>query len=185
MKKVLIVVDMQNDFITGALKNEAAEKIISTVIDKIKEYQDNGDIVFFTQDTHYENSYLKSEEGKHLPVPHCIEGTYGWEITAPLQKYIGSKPFIKHTFGCVDLMEAIGAVNKLTPVESIELIGLCTDICVISNAMLAKAYCPNTPILIDAACCAGVTPESHNNALEAMKMCHIEVANQGEEPWQK
>ena len=188
--KLLVVVDMQNDFVTGALKNEDAQKIIPNVVAKIKEYEARQvDPIYFTKDTHDAN-YLDTIEGKKLPVPHCIKNTDGWQLIPELQDYQGYPTMLKPTFGSTNLgydMRIFGdELNpNFEPLESIEIIGLCTDICVLSNAALIKAFCPNTPIIVDAACCAGVTPESHDNALNALKMIHIDVINQGEEPWRK
>lgn len=167
--KVLCVIDMQNDFIDGALGTKEAVSIVPAVKDKISLYRKKGDTVIFTRDTHLEN-YMDTQEGKKLPVPHCIKGTTGWEITEKLDT--ASDVIIdKPTFGSYVLSDY---VSGLSNVEEIELIGLCTDICVISNAMLLKAKLTETPIRVDSSCCAGVTPESHLNALEAMKMCQIE-----------
>ena len=168
--KILCVIDMQNDFIDGALGTPEAVKIVDNVREKIEKYRKNGDTVIFTRDTHYEN-YMDTAEGKNLPVPHCIKGTDGWQISEKLQ--VGdSKVIDKPTFGSTELGEYVAGLKN---VESIELIGLCTDICVISNALLLKANLPETPICVDSSCCAGVTPESHGNALSAMKMCQIEL----------
>lgn len=167
--KVLCVIDMQNDFIDGVLGTKEAEAITINVKNKIDFYRKNGDTVIFTRDTHFEN-YMDTQEGKKLPVPHCIKGTDGWEITKLLNT--GSDMIIdKPTFGSYELSDYI---SKLNGVEEIELVGLCTDICVISNAMLIKAKLTEIPVKVDSSCCAGVTPESHLNALEAMKMCQIE-----------
>ncbi|HWR60866.1 MAG TPA: isochorismatase family cysteine hydrolase [Clostridia bacterium] len=174
MSKVLIVVDMQNDFIDGALGTKEAEKIAGRVADKIAKHSG---AVIFTRDTHSE-AYLSTQEGHNLPVVHCIEGTHGWE----LQKDIGrlaedkhSKVFDKNTFGSRELAEYLEELSSREAVEEIELVGLCTDICVISNALTIKAFLPETRIRVDASCCAGVTPESHRNALAAMKVCQIEI----------
>lgn len=169
--KALIVIDMQKDFIDGALGTEEAVKIVPKVVEKIKDFPG---AVFATRDTHGEN-YLETSEGKNLPVPHCIEGSDGWQIEPEIEKLIRTTPFDKPTFGSVDLMEYMTLMNKRTPLEEIELVGLCTDICVISNAMLLKAAMPEVKITVDSSCCAGVTVESHLNALEAMKMCQINV----------
>ncbi len=168
--KVLCVIDMQNDFIDGALGTPEAVKIVDNVRAKIDYYRANGDTVIFTRDTHYEN-YMDTAEGKNLPVPHCIKGTDGWQISPKLQ--VGDSAVIdKPTFGSTELGEYVAGLENA---EGIELIGLCTDICVISNALLLKASLPETPICVDSSCCAGVTPESHSNALSAMKMCQIEI----------
>ena len=168
--KILCVIDMQNDFIDGALGTSEAVKIVDNVRRKIEAYRKNGDIVIFTRDTHYEN-YMDTAEGKNLPVPHCIKDTDGWQISHKLE-IMDSVVIDKPTFGSTELAEY---VTKLGNIDSIELIGLCTDICVISNALLLKASLPETPICVDSSCCAGVTPESHSNALSAMKMCQIEI----------
>ncbi len=169
MKRLLVVVDMQKDFIDGSLGTAEAQKIVPNVAEKIEKYQAAGDEVVFTFDTHYEN-YMETQEGKRLPVPHCIKGTPGWELDKMLQKFSG-KQFEKPAFGSKEL--AAWAADQ--EYSGIELVGLCTDICVISNALLLKAYLPETPVSVDSTCCAGVTPESHKNALEAMKMCQIDV----------
>ena len=168
--KTLIVVDMQNDFIDGALGTKEAVAIVGKVKQKIAEYRKNGSPVIFTRDTHGEN-YMQTQEGKNLPVPHCIKGTKGWEISSLLD--VGASLVIdKPTFGSKELAEYLAGLEG---VEELELIGLCTDICVISNAMLIKAFMPEIKVSVDSACCAGVTPESHTNALESMKMCQIDV----------
>lgn len=166
--KVLCVIDMQNDFIDGALGTKEAEAIVENVKAKIELYRKNGDTVIFTRDTHSED-YMNTQEGKNLPVPHCIKGSKGWEISEKLDT-ASDKIIDKPTFGSFELAEHISA---LADVDEIELIGLCTDICVISNAMILKARFTETPVKIDSSCCAGVTPESHTNALGAMKMCQI------------
>ena len=171
-KCALVVIDMQNDFIDGALKNDAAISIVDNVAKKIATARIVGMPVIFTRDTHYEN-YMETVEGKHLPVPHCIKDTEGWQITSELEVLEGDKVIDKPTFGSLELAEYLATLD----VDSIEIIGVCTDICVISNAMLIKAKMPEKEIFVDALCCAGVTPESHMNALKAMKMCHINVWN--------
>lgn len=170
--KTLIVVDMQNDFIDGVLGTPEAVAIVPNVKKKIEEYMERGDTVIFTRDTHNDN-YLTTNEGKHLPVKHCLAFTHGWEIKnelAPYARYIVNKGM----FGYSGWAE-YGGIYNFAGSESIEIVGLCTDICVISNAMLLKTFYPEVPIIVDASCCAGVTPESHKNALEAMKMCQIEI----------
>lgn len=169
--KLLIVVDMQNDFIDGALGTKEAEAIVPNVVKKINEY--SGQIIF-TRDTHYDN-YLESNEGRNLPVPHCIKGTTGWEISSKLPIPKGATIIDKETFGSKDLGSILLELNHKEPVDEIELIGLCTDICVISNAMIAKAFLPEAKIVIDSTCCAGVSPKTHDNALEAMKVCQVSV----------
>lgn len=175
MKKILIVVDMQNDFIDGALGTKEAQAIVPNVKNKIREYLERDDIVIYTRDTHY-SDYLETLEGKNLPIPHCIQNTHGWEIADGLT-YGGSIVVNKNTFGYNNWNYTLynaGIINY-DEVESVELAGLCTDICLISNAMILKAELYNVPFIVDASCCAGVTPESHKNALEAMKMCQINV----------
>ncbi len=170
MQNILIVVDMQKDFIDGALGTAEAVAIVPKVEEKIKSFEGK---VIFTRDTHGEN-YLETQEGKYLPVPHCIKDTEGWEIEKPLQKYV-EEVLDKPTFGSVDLGMALQKWNQQEPIEKITFVGLCTDICVISNAMIAKAVLPEVEVAVDASCCAGVTPQSHANALEAMKMCQIVI----------
>lgn len=168
--KLLIVVDMQKDFIDGALGTKEARAIVPAVQKRIEEYKKAGDAVIFTRDTHGEN-YLSTREGRELPVAHCIKGTPGWEIDGSLDAR-GCPIIDKPTFGS----EALAAkVKGMEALESVELIGLCTDICVISNALLLKAAVWETPVCVNAACCAGVTKESHRNALEAMKACQIHI----------
>lgn len=169
MKKVLIVVDMQNDFVDGALGTKEACAIVDNVCKKVSEAEKNGVDVVYTRDTH-SAIYLSTQEGRKLPVEHCIKNTYGWQIVDKLQKE-ESIIFNKPTFGSIELANFVAE----SMYSEAELVGLCTDICVISNAMLLKAYIPEMKITVDAGCCAGVTPESHKNALEAMKMCQIEV----------
>lgn len=169
-KQVLVVVDMQKDFIDGALGTKEAVAIVPKVKEKIKSF--TGEIIF-TRDTHYEN-YSTTQEGQKLPVPHCIKGSEGWQLEETIEalRTQDMKVFDKPTFGSVELAEYL-KVNK--ELESVTLIGLCTDICVISNAMVIKAFLPEVKVMVVPNCCAGVTPESHNNALEAMKMCQIEI----------
>lgn len=170
--KALIVVDMQNDFIDGALGTPEALSIVPFVREKVMQFDG---LVIFTRDTHFEN-YLSTREGKNLPVPHCIKGTQGWEICDALTEIAKEKTIIdKPTFGSTELQELLVRMHKSTPFEEIELVGLCTDICVISNALLIKAALPEVNVAVDSSCCAGVTPESHENALSAMKMCQITV----------
>ena len=172
MRKILVVVDMQKDFIDGSLGTKEAVGIVPAVLGKIKSY-DKSDI-FATRDTH-QKDYLDTREGKNLPVEHCIEGTEGWEINPEiagniLTDHIYNKP----TFGSVTLAKAISEIAAKEEIE-IELIGLCTDICVISNALLLKAYMPEVKISVDPACCAGVTPQKHAAALETMASCQIHI----------
>jgi nicotinamidase-related amidase len=171
--KVLLVIDMQNDFIDGALGTKEAVAIVPNVIKKIKEFDG---VVYATRDTHEEN-YLDTQAGKNLPVKHCVRGSKGWQIQKDIQALLKTEPIDKPTFGSVKLGELLVKENEKEKIESITLVGLCTDICVISNAMVAKANFPEVPIYVDAACCAGVTPESHERALAAMGPCQIHVVN--------
>lgn len=166
MKKTLIVIDMQNDFIDGSLGTKEAQAIVSNVKKKIEEYKSRGDQIIFTRDTHFEN-YLETNEGKHLPVQHCVYETSGWEISKELDTD-NAILVNKKTFGYRGWYEF--GFN-----EDVELVGLCTDICVVSNALILKAMYPEINISVDASCCAGVTPESHKAALTTMKMCQINV----------
>lgn len=168
--KVLAVIDMQYDFIDGALGTQEAVQIVEHVAEKVLEYQQAGQLIVYTRDTHTED-YLNTQEGQNLPVLHCIKETKGWEIHSDV--YQSEYPIIdKPSFGSFALADWIAAQNDI---ESIELIGLCTDICVISNAMILKAAFPELLITVDSACCAGVTPQSHQNALKAMEMCQIRI----------
>lgn len=167
MTKTLIVIDMQNDFVTGPLGTEEARAIVPNVRKKIDEYLDRGDRVIFTQDTHYRN-YLDTNEGRHLPVVHCIHGTHGWEIVDGLWD-LRSERIPKAHFG------ANWAYHYFNEVE---VVGLCTDICVISNVLAIKSMFPAIEITVDASCCAGTTPENHKAALTVMKACHINVINE-------
>ena len=171
--KILVVVDMQNDFITGALRNEDAIKIVPAVVEKVKSEQKNGTEIIFTKDTH-EADYLKTEEGKNLPVEHCIRKTEGWDIVDALSPFV-KEQIEKPTFGSVNLGTLLLEKQKREKITEVELVGICTDICVISNALLIKAFLPDVHVKVDASCCAGVTKESHRTALEAMKACHVEV----------
>ncbi len=169
----LIVVDMQKDFIDQALGTKEAVSIVDNVVNLVKDF--DGEVIF-TRDTHKDN-YMDTFEGKNLPVPHCIFNTEGWEICDELKPYV-KRVIDKPTFGSVDLMEVLKKENKVNPISSITLVGLCTDICVISNTLLIKAALPEVEIIVDASCCAGVSVESHKNALNAMKMCHIKIINE-------
>ena len=168
MKKTLVVVDMQNDFITGSLGTKEAQAIVSNVKDKIKEYLDNGAQVIFTQDTHFSN-YLETQEGKNLPVEHCIKDTWGWEICKEVD-VPDCEHIEKLTFGAKELYTHIDG-------DEVELVGLCTGICVLSNAILLKAFDTELKVTVDASCCACVTPESHNTALDAMALCQVNIIN--------
>ena len=165
MKKTLIVIDMQNDFIDMALGTKEAVAIVPNVKERIDAYIEAGDEVIFTRDTHFEN-YLQTTEGKHLPVEHCIKGTKGWEIADGLYAE-GCKIIDKPNFGWPHWNE-----ERL---EDVEIVGLCTDICVVSNALIIKAMFPDAYVKVNTKCCAGVTVESHNAALKTMEMCQIEL----------
>jgi nicotinamidase-related amidase len=164
--RTLIVVDMQKDFVNGALGTKEAEAIVENVKNKIKEFQKNGDKIIFTRDTHFDN-YLETNEGKHLPIKHCVKDSEGWQIVDGLE--VSDAIYIdKPTFGYTEW-------NKYDLGDEIELIGLCTDICVVSNALIIKALYPDANVIVDSNCCAGVTPETHEAALKTMKMCQINV----------
>ena len=169
MKQLLVVVDMQNDFVTGALGTNEAKVIVPRIDCLCHVYKEFGDEIVFTRDTHSQD-YLSTQEGKILPVKHCIEGTWGWQIVDELQRF-ATKVIDKPTFGSTQLASYVAQGNY----DQVTLVGLCTDICVISNALLIKASCPELKVRVDAGCCAGVTPASHENALQAMKMCQIEI----------
>ena len=178
MSRMLIVVDVQNDFVDGALGTPEAVSIIPNVVNKINELE-RGDVIIFTRDTHDANKYLKTQEGKNLPVLHCIKDTAGWQINSDVENAAKKSPAKviyrdKPSFGSTELINDMNMMYSMYTSE-IEVIGLCTDICVISNAMLLKAFFPELPVSVTASCCAGVTPQSHENALNAMKMCQITV----------
>lgn len=160
MRKVLVVIDMQNDFIDGALGTKEAQAMLPRLVEKLEREET---LLVFTQDTHGAD-YLETQEGKNLPVPHCIKPEKGWEIAPSL------KPFVEKAAAVVEKP----TFGSLEP-DAIELVGLCTDICVIANAMILKAAFPEVPVSVDASCCAGVTPQSHENALAAMKICQVVV----------
>lgn len=174
MQDILIVVDMQNDFIDGALGTAEAVAIVPKVAEKVKGFKGT---VIFTRDTHGE-SYMQTQEGRNLPVPHCIKGSRGWEVCPALEPLRTGLTIDKPTFGSAELGKLLLELDVKEPVGSITLVGLCTDICVISNAMIAKAFLPEVPVTVDAACCAGVTPESHRNSLSAMRMCQVRIENE-------
>lgn len=174
MSKYLIVVDMQKDFIDGALGTKEAQEILPRVIDKVMNFKGP---VMFTRDAH-EEDYLETLEGYNLPVVHCIKGSEGWQLNKQLADYAQehhSLVFDKESFGSVNLAGCLTGIYKVMPIDEAEVIGLCTDICVISNALLLKSALPNMKITVDASCCAGTTPEKHKIALEAMKACQIEI----------
>jgi len=183
-KKILICIDVQNDFITGALRNEEAIKKVPNIVEKINSF--DGDAIFYTMDSHYEN-YLQTKEGQKLPFTHCVKRTEGWEIEPTVMtalenakdRGISVLEIHKPTFGSFDLVHAVSAVGfDETNDLDIEFVGFCTDICVVSNALMVKAaFYDRADITVDAACCAGVTPETHVAALETMKKCQIDVTN--------
>ena len=170
MKKAIVVVDMQNDFVDGALGTAEAQAMLPRMVEKLTAARAAGTALVFTMDTHG-TDYLTTQEGAHLPVPHCIRGTAGWAIVEQLRPFADAAAAVieKPTFGATALPAA------LVDYDAIEFVGLCTDICVISNALLVKAFYPEKRISVDATCCAGVTPESHTTALNAMRACQIEV----------
>jgi nicotinamidase-related amidase len=194
--KIVVVVDMQNDFIDGVLGTPEAQAIVPVMVDRLRELDDGNTLLFFTKDTHFAN-YLETQEGKNLPVAHCIEGTPGWSINKQISSYtdygsnfltystrdIRKSRVLKHTFGSTELADIIRELvyekhkHPDIEIDEVILMGVCTDICVISNAMLLKAYCPELLITVDASCCAGVTPETHAAALTTMKSCQINVIN--------
>lgn len=175
MQKIIVVVDMQNDFINGSLGTPEAQAILPKVAEMIKNEGENTDFVF-TKDTHYED-YLSTPEGKKLPVKHCMKYTEGWQIPECLVEDFGGSPVIieKTTFGSIDLMEMLDMM--IENIDDVEIVfcGLCTDICVVSNALMAKNWFPEAKIVVDSSLCAGVTPASHEAALTTMKMCQIDV----------
>lgn len=174
--KHLIIIDMQNDFVTGSLGTDEAKSIVKKVTEKFYHYLKRGDRVTFTQDTHQEN-YLDTAEGLKLPIPHCIKGTNGHDIIPELELpngfVEGPVTFIeKETFGYANWSSVV------SPDEDIEIVGVCTDICVISNALILKALYPEASITVDASCCAGVTPDLHQKALDVMRSCQINIINE-------
>ena len=189
--KVLIVVDMQKDFVDGSLGTKEAQAIVPLVAETIEQMADPNTVVIFTKDTHYPD-YMGTQEGKNLPVPHCIKGTPGHSIVDEVFTAYSCKDFLdpwevyplaetnplrveKPTFGSIDLQNILVTMNETNPIEEVTLMGLCTGICVMSNAILCKATLPEVPVNVVADCCACVTPESHKTALEAMKLCQINI----------
>lgn len=175
-QRYLVVVDMQHDFVDGALGTPEAQAIVASVAAKVQAF--DGTVVF-TKDTHY-SDYLQTLEGKNLPVEHCLHGTPGWELMPELQAIRDERNsfvFEKTTFASLDLAMWLAEENVAEPIESIELIGLCTDICVVSNALLIKGWIPEVPLKVDASLCAGVTPDSHKAALATLRSCQVEVIN--------
>ena len=181
--RYLVVVDMQKDFVDGALGTKEAQAIVPAVVEHITAAKAAGDAIFVTLDTHGPD-YLQTQEGRHLPVEHCIEGTPGWQLDADVAAALqGADPeklvtLRKPTFGAVHLPDAMQTMMDLYGVpEAIKFVGLCTGICVISNVLLTKAAFPEVPVTVDAAACACVTPESHRTALDAMQLCQVEIVN--------
>lgn len=174
--KVLITVDMQNDFVNGSLGTKEAVGIVDNVVQLNKKALTERWQLMYTRDTH-ESNYLDTLEGKKLPVEHCIRGTDGWQLIPELEefKYCNCYTINKPTFGSYGLLETLERLDKEQGIEEIHICGLCTDICVVSNALLIRATFPNKVIVVHKDCCAGVTPETHNAALEVMKMCQIDV----------
>ena len=178
MAEILVVVDMQNDFVSGVLGTQEAFDIVPNVVGRVVDALNRGETVLFTRDTH-ELDYLSTQEGKRLPVPHCIRGTEGWEIVEQLRPASAGQAILdKPSFGSAELGRLLAEENEKELIEKVTLIGLCTDICVISNALVVKAFLPEAEVAVDAACCAGVTPESHRTALAAMKSCQITVEHE-------
>ncbi len=174
MKKILVVVDMQNDFVDGALGTAEAQAIVPNVAKKIREF--DGDEIFVTYDTHYDN-YMETLEGKKLPIPHCIDGSYGHELNEEIKKALAGKEYkdvIKAGFGSFSISRGLKDRYPGEEME-IEMLGLCTDVCVVSNALIMRAGYPNAKITVDSSCCAGVTPEGHRAALETMRNCQIDI----------
>ena len=171
MRKILIVIDMQNDFVDGALGTPEARAIVPAVVRKIRSYPARD--VFATRDTHPAD-YLSTQEGTYLPIPHCIKGTDGWQLRPEVAKLVpADHVFDKPTFGSTELARAVRQMAEHEELQ-VELVGLCTDICVVSNALLLKAVLPEARISVDPACCAGVTPQKHEAALETMRSCQIQ-----------
>ncbi len=186
---ILIVVDMQNDFTYGSLANQSTVDTIPAIVEKVEKYlkDDNGKIIF-TKDMHFDY-YLESEEGKHLPIKHCIFGTEGWDLVDPLKRIVDNNTIKdkiiqvpKSSFGAMKLKDAIyrPGTHFIYSKTNIEIVGTCTSLCVIANAFMAKAAAPDAHIIIDAKCCSDVNEENHNNALKVMKNAHMEIIN-----WEK
>ncbi len=186
MKRLLIVVDYQNDFVDGALGFPGAELLDERIVAKIEEYRASGDLVSFTLDTHHKN-YLETQEGKKLPIPHCIEGTEGFELygATALTLTDADEVFMKPTFGSAELFERLNKAQEIAaglgvePFASIELVGLVSNICVLSNAVIARTACPNVPIIVDAACTASSDPVLNEKALDVLEGIQIQVINRG------
>jgi len=170
----LIVIDVQNDFISGSLGTPEAERIVPCIRKKIESF--NGEVIF-TRDTHTKD-YLDTKEGMELPIIHCMKGCSGWEIADELKEFVKEEPMDKPCFGNIELAKRLESENKIETIEGITLVGLCTDICIIANAFLLQAFLPETQIIVDASCCAGVTPDSHTIALKAMSACQIKIVGE-------
>lgn len=175
MQDLLFVVDMQNDFIDGSLGTKEAEAIVPRVREIIDSYPP--DKVYFTRDTH-QKDYLETQEGRILPVLHCIEGSEGWQIEESLEKRRQTATIDKSAFGSIELARLLVELNEEEEISSLRFVGLCTDICVISNSLIAKAVLPEAEVIVDASACAGVTPDQHQTALDAMKACQITIENE-------
>jgi len=178
--KLLLVIDMQNDFITGPnLGTPYVQQLVPKVVEKINGWTDR---IIVTRDTHGED-YLNTQEGRLCPIVHAIEGTEGWQVEPAVQAALDAKGdkvsyLNKHCFGSRELGEELLRIHAQAPIEEVQFVGICTDVCVISNVMIAKAFLPEVPVIVDAACCAGVTPEGHAAALTAMKPCQVIVVNE-------
>lgn len=185
--KVLVIVDMQTDFISGSLGTPEAQAIVPNVVNKLKAHKHTDTVVLFTKDTHHEN-YLNTPEGKKLPIPHCIEGTLGWSIAKPIASEFNADGYmtyssgtvinsrvLKPTFGSYELIRVLDEINTGNEITEIEFCGLVTNICLVSNVLMTKAAFPDIPIIVDSSCCAGTTPEKHAAAIEVMKSCQIDV----------
>ena len=182
MMKILIVVDMQNDFISGSLGTPEAQAIVPKVKEKIEQYLKDDYYIVYTRDTHFKEDYLSTQEGKLLPVEHCLKDSFGWEIAEEVDYTNLAYNYSSWRIQCLNKTSFSYPfwrtfLGELTPDCKVELIGLCTDICVVSNALVIKSLYPEVPIYVDASCCAGVTPEKHKAALETMKSCQIHVYN--------
>lgn len=187
--KVLVIVDMQNDFIFGPLGTAESKAVVPVMVERLKEYEQEQPLVLFTKDTHH-SDYMDTYEGQNLPIPHCVEDTMGWSICKNISSVVDRNPnfyfysdedimssrIYKNTFGSIRLAELINEYED--QIDEVIFMGVCTDICVVSNALLVKAYCPELKITVDASCCAGTTPENHKAALQTMKMCHINVVHE-------
>ena len=175
MKRILVVIDMQNDFVSGSLGSERAKFIVPYVAQKIKDARERGERIFATKDTHLEESYFNSQEGKNLPVLHCVKYTQGWELVDEIKELVSdTEIWQKPTFGSLRAMKVVAKIAEEQNAE-VEFCGLCTDICVIANVALLKALAPETKIIVDSKACAGVTKEKHDAALEVMKSLQVEV----------